>query len=230
MRRTALTAVILGLATLTLPALTQPALADPVGLVQRVENNVYGTEPQSSPQPKYKSDGIVFNELIETKRKSAVEIGFIDGTKLTIGAEASVQIDDFAFDDVTSSGKAAISLGGGAFRWVTGLMPPDGVSIETPTATIAIRGTNLKLRVRANGQTDVALEQGALHIVAKGNGATADLEAGQSARITAAGIEIIDQVISVADAFVDDGWYRAIDQERKGQSDRQSNESEHSQQ
>jgi hypothetical protein len=187
-----------------------PALADPVGLVQRVQNAVYGTEPQGSRAPKQRRDGVVADELIETTQHAAIEIGFIDGSDLVIGAEAKVTIDHFAFDASASSGEAVLTLSRGAFRWVTGVMPKGGVSLETPTATITIRGTNLKLGVRANGDTLLGLVEGEVDVRAKANGSSAKLTAGQSARVTSKGIEIVDDVISVADAVVDDGWFNAI--------------------
>jgi hypothetical protein len=197
-----------------------PVLADPVGLVQRVQNAVYGTEPQATRIPKQRRDGIVDQELIETTQHSAVEIGFIDGTNLTIGSEATVMIDQFVFDETAGTGEAVLTLSGGAFRWVTGLMPPAGVRFETPTATISIRGTNVKIGVRANGDTLLGLDEGEVFIRAKGTGDTATLQTDQSARITPKGIEILDDDISVADAVVDDGWFNAIgngsDRDRPG--------------
>jgi hypothetical protein len=210
--RTACRALCLAkcLLAIALTAAAAPALADPIGLVQRVQNAVYGTEPQGERAPKQKRDGIVFQELIETTQKAAVEIGFVDGSKLTIGAEATVHIDAFVFDEANESGEAAISLSRGAFRWITGIMPPSGIRIETPSATIAIRGTNLKLGVRANGDTLLGLDEGEVHVLAKGNGEEATLRGGQSARITRDGIEVTDGVLPVADAVVDQGWFNAI--------------------
>ena len=190
---------------------TGPALADPVGLVQRVQNAVYGTEPAASRTPKHRDDGIVANELIETTQHAAIEIGFIDGSNLTIGAEARVKIDSFVFEG--GEGGAIVSLSRGAFGWVTGIMPKGGITMDTPTATISIRGTNLKLSVRPNGNTLLGLDEGEVEIHAKGNDTSATLQGGQSARITPAGIEIVDDVLSVADAVVDDGWFSAIERE-----------------
>lgn len=195
---------------------TEPALADPVGLVQRVQSAVYGTEPEAGRTPKHRDDGIVAEELIETTQHAAIEIGFIDGSNLTIGAEARVKIDSFVFEG--GEGGAIVSLSRGAFRWVTGVMPKGGITMDTPTATISIRGTNLKLGVRANGDTLLGLEEGEVEIHAKGKGASATLKAGQSARVTPQGIEIIDNVVSVADAVVDDGWFNAIGRDNSTRS------------
>ncbi|MBI2254991.1 MAG: FecR domain-containing protein [Proteobacteria bacterium] len=211
MRLTPKTCVAIGSLAVFLLGFGAPVLAaDPVGLVQRVQNAVYGTEPQGSRVPKQRRDGVVSNEIIETTQHSAIEIGFIDGSDLVIGAEATVTIDSFAFDADAGKGSAALTLSRGAFRWVTGIMPKGGINFETPTATITIRGTNLKLSVRANGDTQLGLVDGEVEVRAKGNGASATLSAGQSARITRQGIEILDDVISVTDAVVDDGWFNAI--------------------
>lgn len=210
MRLNATTCAVAGSLVLLLLSAAQPAFADPVGLVQRVQNAVYGTEPQGSRTPKQRRDGIVSDELIETTQHSAIEIGFVDGSDLVIGAEARVVIDHFAFDPDAGSGAATLTLTRGAFRWITGIMPKGGVSLETPTATITVRGTNLKLGVRPNGDTLLGLVEGEVEIHAKGNGAGATLSAGQSARVTKDGIEVLDNVISVADGVVDDGWFNAI--------------------
>jgi len=162
MHRSPKTCAAIGSLALLWLGFAAPALADPVGLVQRVQNAVYGTEPQAARAPKYRDDGIVAQEVIETTQHAAVEIGFIDGSNLTIGSGARVTIDSFVFED--GDGGGIVTLGRGAFRWVTGIMPKGGITLDTPTATITIRGTNLKLGVKANGDTLLGLEEGEVDV------------------------------------------------------------------
>lgn len=197
------------LLALTLTAGIPSARAEPIGLVTRLQNTAYGTPPQAARVPKQKRDGIDFKELIETAPDSAIEIGFVDGSNMTIGADAEVYIDAFVFDQDSATGEALVTLSQGAFRWVTGIMPPGGVRFETPTATITIRGTNVKIGVKPNGDTLLGLDDGEVGIVAKGKGDAATLKTGQGARVTPAGIEVFDQVLPVADAIVDGGWANA---------------------
>ncbi len=76
---------------LALMAGATPSMADAVGLVQRLQNTVYGTPAQAAARvPKYRRDGIEYREVIETARNSAVDIGFVDGSNLTIGADATL--------------------------------------------------------------------------------------------------------------------------------------------
>ena len=189
-------------------AVCLPVRAEPVGLVNKIQKTAYGTPPEGARTPKQPTDGVEFNEVIETVRDSAIEIGLVDGSRLTLGAEATVKIDAFVFDSDAGSGNAALTLSRGALRWVTGLMPP-GTQLVTPTATITIRGTTLKLGVLANGNTIIALIDG-LATVSGNNGQTSvDIEGGQSARVTPDGIEVVDEVLAVANAIVDSGWSKA---------------------
>lgn len=196
---------------LTLLAGTQPGHAEAVGLVQRLQNTVYGTPPAATRVPKYRRDGIEYRELLETARSSAVEIGFVDGSDLTIGAEASVLIDQFVYDQESSTGSAVLTLTQGAFRWITGVMPAGSVRFETPTATISIRGTNVKVAVKANGDSLLAIDDGEVTVIPKGKGEATHLIKGQSARVTASGIEVLDQILPVVDPIVDGGWANATE-------------------
>lgn len=188
-----------------------PASAEPVGLVQKLQKTAYGTPPAGARTPKQPTDGVEFNELIETVRESAIEIGFVDGSSLVIGAEASLKIDAFVFDSDAAAGNASVTLSRGAMRWITGLMPSDNVRLETPTAAITIRGTTLKLGVKPNGDTIVALIEGLARVSTLDGQTSVDIAAGQSARVTQSGIEVVDLVLPVANAIVDDGWSRADD-------------------
>lgn len=196
---------------LVLSAGATPSAAEAVGLVQRLQNTVYGTPPAAAKAPKYRRDGVEYRELIETAKNSAVEIGFIDGSDLTIGAGAQLTIDTYVFDQDQGSGAAVLTLTQGAFRWITGIMPAGGVRFETPTATITVRGTNVKVAVKLNGDSLIGLDEGDVTVVPKGQGDPVKLTHGESARVTAGGIEVLQNVLSVADPIVDDGWSRATD-------------------
>lgn len=200
-----LATAMLGGAILTLATATASS-AEPIGLVSRLQNTAYGASPQTARVPKHRRDGIDSREMIETADSSAIEIGFVDGSNLTIGADARVFIDEFTFDQASSQGQATITLSEGALRWKTGVMPAGGVHIETPTATITIRGTNVKVGVRANGDSLLGLDHGDVTIVPKGNGAKVDLKEGQGARVTSDGIDVLDRIPALADAVIDDGW------------------------
>lgn len=199
-----------------------PVAAEPVGLVQKIQNTAYGTPPAGSRAPKQPRDAVEFNERIETASDSAIEIGFVDGSSLTVGAQTDILIDSFVFDSDTEDGQALVTLSRGAFRWVTGVLPAQNIRIDTPTATIALRGTTLLIGVRPNGNSIIALLSGLLTVTPKGGGAPVDLVAGQSALVSPGGVEVLDQIVSVADAIVDGGWRNATNLQRNRGGDSRS--------
>lgn len=88
---------------------------------------------------------VFVDDIITTKGgASAVEIKFADGAILSQGPNSSVVLDAYVFNPEQSAGEMAIKLVQGTFRSVTGEivdMNPEGFSLETPLATIGIRGT-----------------------------------------------------------------------------------------
>src|SRR5688572_18621754 len=82
------------------------AAADPVGSVEVVQRNVYGTPPEASEVPKHPGNPVVYRETIKTLNDSAAFIRFEDGSELTVGAQSVVHLDEFVYDPETDSGNA----------------------------------------------------------------------------------------------------------------------------
>ena len=70
-------------------------------------------------------------------------------------------IDDFVFDPKASdAGKLALKVGAGTVRYASGQIAknnPQQVNIKTPTAAIAVRGTDFTMTVDETGQSLVVL-------------------------------------------------------------------------
>ncbi|MCW5729496.1 MAG: FecR domain-containing protein [Alphaproteobacteria bacterium] len=130
----------LGLLSMTLAG---PLAAEQVGAVRAVQTYAYGTPPQGQRLPKYPRDGVVVDEYLETVEKGAMIVRFRDDTELTLGENARVLVDRFVFDPRTSEGEQLVSVTRGAFRFVSGRMRKEGISIETPVSTIGVRGTTV---------------------------------------------------------------------------------------
>jgi hypothetical protein len=88
-------------------------------------------------------------------------ITFKDATKVKISEQSRLLIDDFVFDPKQSdSGKLALKVGLGTVRYASGQIAknnPQQVGIQTPTATIAVRGTDFSMSVDETGQSLVLL-------------------------------------------------------------------------
>ena len=66
---------------------------------------------------------------------------FRDQTTLTIGADARVALDRFVYDPQSRTGDIVINIAEGAFRFVSGNAQSNSYKINTPSATIGVRGT-----------------------------------------------------------------------------------------
>ncbi|MCW9035197.1 MAG: FecR family protein [Rhodospirillales bacterium] len=89
------------------------------------------------------NDPVFIQDNLVTKVGALVELSMKDGATLTLGAESSIVIEDYTFED--DQGNASLNLTRGAFRMISGALK--GVegrefSLRTPVATIGIRGTD----------------------------------------------------------------------------------------
>ena len=88
-------------------------------------------------------------------------ITFKDDTKVKVTENSRLLIDDFVFDPKKSdAGKLAIKVAMGTVRYASGQVAKtnaQNVDIKTPTATIAVRGTDFNMTVDEAGQSLVIL-------------------------------------------------------------------------
>jgi len=88
-------------------------------------------------------------------------ITFKDDTKVKVTENSRLVIDDFVFDPKKSdAGKLAIKVGMGTVRYASGQIAknnPQQVNIKTPTATVAVRGTDFTMTVDETGQSLIML-------------------------------------------------------------------------
>jgi hypothetical protein len=107
-----------------------------------------------------KGTGIMSNDVYATKN-SSIGITFKDDTKVKITENSRLVIDDFVYDPKKSdAGKLALKVGLGTVRYASGQIAknnPQQVAVKTPTATIAVRGTDFSMTVDETGQSLVVL-------------------------------------------------------------------------
>lgn len=94
-----------------------------------------------------------------TKEYGSVSMLFDDGTDLTLGPDTDVTIDEYVYSP-GGGGQAAISFGKGVLRMVSGTMPKGSVTIDTPVATVGIRGTTFTLALPTTNQLRGWVEDG----------------------------------------------------------------------
>lgn len=135
-----------GVASTAAVAQEQPAMA---GTVKRVTGtpmavSARGERALEVGSPVYAGDRLV------TREASAAGLTLLDGTQMTVGPNAAVAVKDFRFDWTTQQGSLVVDITRGALRMISGLVArnnPTAVAVNTPTATIGIRGTDFLVDV-----------------------------------------------------------------------------------
>jgi hypothetical protein len=84
---------------------------------------------------------IFIGDQVSTGPKGQVQILFNDNTKLVIGPGSSLKMADYLVRNNGDPGKFVVDVLSGSFRFATGDAPKNKYEINTPTATIGVRGT-----------------------------------------------------------------------------------------
>jgi hypothetical protein len=105
-----------------------------------------------------KGTEIKTNDKVETKN-GKVKIVFKDDTNVTVTESSSLVIDDFVYDPKSGTGKLGLKAAAGTVRYVSGAIAkdPKNVKINTPTAAIAVRGTDFVMSVSETGASMIML-------------------------------------------------------------------------
>ena len=128
-----------------------------VGVNSAVNTNAAGTIPGGATQRLVVGEKVVFNEHIVTDLGGQAQILFLDQSSMTIGPNSDLMIDAFVYDPNTGSGTLTMSATKGVMRFVGGKLSKleNAVTMQTPCATIGVRGGVFLMDQRAAGPLDV---------------------------------------------------------------------------
>jgi hypothetical protein len=102
---------------------------------------------------------VQMNDTVSTAKAKA-ELTFEDKTTVKLTEHSKMIIDDFVYDSKKGSGKLAINMALGTARYASGQIAknnPQQVAIKTPTASIAVRGTDFSMTVDELGRSLIML-------------------------------------------------------------------------
>ena len=103
--------------------------------------------------------GVEMNDTIVTAKAKA-KLTFEDNTTVNITEQSKLVVDDFVYDPNKGSGKLAMKVVMGTARYASGQIAktnPQNVAVNTPTATIAVRGTDFSMTVDELGRSLIML-------------------------------------------------------------------------
>jgi len=140
---------LLGLQLLASPRVTVAQEAH-VALIKSVSGSVKVLR-QSTTLEAQAGTTLLVADRLQAGPKSTAAIVFLDGTLLTLGSGADVQLRDYLFEPKSSRYGFSLYLSKGTAIYSSGKIgkiSPDSVRIETPSATIGVRGTRFLVQAQ----------------------------------------------------------------------------------
>lgn len=87
---------------------------------------------------------VLLGDVVNSNRVGSLQVLLKDQTMFTVGPDCNLTIDKFVYDPTKNSNSMSASVKQGMFRFMSGNISksgPDSVSINTPVASMGIRGT-----------------------------------------------------------------------------------------
>src|SRR6516164_7307610 len=97
-------------------------------------------------------DPVYKGDVVQTGADGTVGITFSDGTAFNLASNARMVLNEFVYDPKGTSNSTLFSLTKGTFTFVAGKVARTGdMKIDTPVATMGIRGTTPHVEIRDDG-------------------------------------------------------------------------------
>lgn len=103
---------------------------------------------------------VAVGDIVRTGRGGEAQLVFADETKIVVGPNSSLRIDEALFRNNNTARRLTVSALGGTFRFISGDSAPRAYAIRTPTATMGIRGTAFDFTVTGTASTDLVVYDG----------------------------------------------------------------------
>ena len=106
---------------------------------------------------------VFLGDRIITDSAGEAQLLFNDGTRMVVGPNSELMLDEFVFRAGATENKFIVRAFNGAFRFITGGAQKDAYLIQTPSATIGVRGTIFDFSVSAD-ETNLLLLHGGANV------------------------------------------------------------------
>ena len=146
------------------------ALAHAAGEVEAAIGEVVGVQQGARVTSQGKTQvvrlGMEVNsgDAITTDASGVVQVVFSDETKIAVGPNARMVLDVSMMRGNQTAKNFAVKALGGSFRFISGKSKRSAYSIQTPTATMAVRGTIFDLWVLDQRQSSMVILKGTVRM------------------------------------------------------------------
>jgi hypothetical protein len=97
-------------------------------------------------------DPIFVGDIVQTGRDGSVAIALKDDTAFNLSSNARMEMTKYIYDPEGDKNSTLLSLSKGTFSFVAGAVAKTGdMKIDTPVATMGIRGTTPRVEISENG-------------------------------------------------------------------------------
>ena len=134
--------------------------AQPIGQVDSATGTVTVTHADGTQAVLEAGSSVFQGDTLETGDGGAVGITLADETTFSMAENGSMVLDEMVYDPGTQEGSVSVSVLEGVFTFVSGQIAktdPDAMTLDTPVATIGIRGTQVGLDIGEGGEMTVVL-------------------------------------------------------------------------
>lgn len=161
------------IAALAVSLLVAPRVstAQPAGRTVETRGDVQGTPPGRAEVPLTPGDALVIDHVVMTRRASAARLAILRGGSLSLGQDTRLRLDQQRIDAATGRSQSTLSLLLGRLELALGRLFQGELTIETPTATLGLRGTLVRILVDADGRTVIAVLEGVVLVTSRAGSA-----------------------------------------------------------
>ena len=162
-----------------------PAISpEPIGQVDNVDGEVVAIRPDGTRVDLEVGDPVYQGDVLESGEDGAIGIVLADETSFSMAENGRMVLDEMVYGPGTQEGKIVLSVVQGVFTFISGEVSkadPDAMIVETPVATIGIRGTQVGIAYQEGEEMQLVLME-------EGDGFI-----GEVVIHNAAGIQILNQ-------------------------------------
>lgn len=176
-------------ATLALAGADQAAAesGDRIGGAVTIVNTVFADFDKSQ-RMLTTGDNVRQDEVIEVTADSRGELKLDDDTKLALGPGSRLVLDKFVYDSDKKAGSIVLGLAKGAFRFITGVAAKPTYVINTPNASITVRGTVFDVFILPDDTVWLLLHEGAIEVTGSNSPCRVLDQPGRLVRISKDGV------------------------------------------
>ena len=137
--------------------LAQGVLGPSIGTIEKLSGDVLLTRTDGSSVEAQTGSEVFSGDIVKTGNDASVGITFVDQTSFALGEGGRLVIDEMVYDPSGASGNSSFSVLTGVFSFVSGQIAKvgdDAMVVNTPVATIGIRGTTVSGKAAAEGSAN----------------------------------------------------------------------------